>query len=108
MNDTAELTTRLRETAPRIDHWRAQASQLHTLVAAARVSHAVSESLLLSIEETSGAIYAEIAEYNGMLAEIAVHSPAAAAELAGVGEALHLVLMEITELGTELYAVREA
>ena len=33
-------------------------------------------------------------------------SPEAAGELAEVGEALHLLLLEITELGTQMYATR--
>jgi len=56
-----------------------------------------SPSLLQSIETTAGEIYAEISSYDGLVQDVAAVSPAAAAELAEVNDALHLVLMEITE-----------
>ena len=106
MVDAAELGTLLKETAPKIEIWRSQANQLKNLVEAAQIAHTVSDSLLLSIEETTGDIYAEITAYSNVVAEVAKSSPAAASELAVANDALHLVLMEITELGTALYAVR--
>jgi hypothetical protein len=37
---------------------------------------------------------------------VAATSPEAASQLAALDDALHLVLLEVTELTTELYAVR--
>ena len=106
MVDIAELASRLQQTPPKIDRWREQAAQLHGLLDVARAGGAASPSLLQSIETTAGEIYAEISSYDGLVQDVAAVSPAAAAELAEVNDALHLVLMEITELSTALYAVR--
>jgi hypothetical protein len=105
MIDIADVSARLNRTAARIEAWRAQAAQLQALVEAAQITRSVSDSLLQSVEETAGAIYAEIDAHEALKAELAAENPAAAAELAEVGEALHLVLMEITELSTQMYAV---
>ena len=58
-----------------------------------------------SIERTCSAIYAEIAALSAVTSEVSATSVAAAAELAPLNEELRLVLLEITELSTELYAV---
>ena len=106
MVDSVELASLLHDTAPKIEGWRAQAEQLKALVEAARVTGNASDSLLVTVEETAASITAEISTYAEVVAALKEQSPAAAAELSPVSDALHLVLMEITELGTALYAVR--
>lgn len=106
MVDSVELASLLRDTAPKIEGWRSQAEQLKALVEAAHVTGNISDSLLVTVEETAAAITAEISTQSDVVVAVAKDSPAAAAELGPVSDALHLVLMEITELGTALYAVR--
>jgi hypothetical protein len=100
--DTAELAARLNLTAQRIAEWRLDAKRLKDILA---VSHGpVDKLVLLDVEETSGAIYREIAAFDALVADIDKQSHAAAGLIAEVGDSLRLALMDITELGTSMYS----
>jgi hypothetical protein len=101
MIQTNELAARLHLTAERIVEWRADAARLRAILRDS--SGPVSQLALLDVEETSGDIYREIAEFDALLADIDRKSHAAAGQIAEIGDALRLVLMEITELGTKMY-----
>ena len=102
MTDINALAERLHLTATRIEGWKSDAARLKAIVG---TSMGPLESLvLLDAEETSGEIYREIAAFDLMLADIDRTSHVAAGQIAQVGDALRLVLMEITELGTSIYA----
>jgi hypothetical protein len=106
MVSSVELASLLKDTAAKIRAWRAQVEQLRLLVDAARITGGVSESLLVSVEETAGSIHDEIATYAEITRNVASTSLAAASDLAPGSDALHLVLLEVTELSTQLYAAR--
>jgi len=101
MTGTPDIRTTLRHFAENIERWKAEAARLRSETEGTQV---VATDLLIHIEDTSGEMYREIAVFNTVVAEVAQRSPEAAAELAGVGEALHLLLLDFTELGTGLYA----
>ncbi|MDB5538854.1 MAG: hypothetical protein JWQ89_581 [Devosia sp.] len=99
-----DLPERLRAIAADIVGWRDEARRLDE---AARLPEARTDNqLLLSVEETSGAIYKGIASFEELVADVDRTSHAAAGQIAEVGDALRLLLMEITELGTRLYSLR--
>jgi hypothetical protein len=100
------LASVLRDEPAKIDAWRSQASQLKHLVAGAEVAGTVSDDLLTSVEGTCTSIYQEIRKCARVIATVSTNSPDAASQLAALDDALHLVLLEVTELTTELYAVR--
>jgi hypothetical protein len=102
MSSNAEIAERLHHFAVNIERWRAEAARLTLLVSQAREAKAPVEQLV-ALEETASEIYADVAAFRDTVEEVAQKSPAAAAELAGVGDALHLVLLEITELGIRFY-----
>lgn len=106
MTDPSELADRLHPFAEKIERWREDAVILRGLVANAAAANAVDPDVLLRVEEVSGAIYQAIADFDALVAQIGKDSAGAAGELAVVGDALRLVLMEITELGTQMYSVR--
>lgn len=106
MIDGTWLASILRDTPSKIDAWKSQASQLKHLVTAAEVTEGVSDGLLNTAEATCTSIYAEIAKCADVIKTVAATSPQAASQLAALDDALHLVLLEVTELTTELYAVR--
>lgn len=106
MIDGAWLASVLEDTPAKIDAWRSQASQLKHLVTTANVAGGVSDELLNSAERTCTAIYAEIAKCAEVIKTVAASSPHAASQLAALDDALHLILLEITELTTQLYAMR--
>ena len=101
-----DLTARLRPTAQKIEHWRAEAEKIRRLRQTAVEADNVTPDVLQGVEEISGQIYAEIETFDALLAEVTRVSPQSAAELGAVGDALRLVLLEITELGTDMYSVR--
>jgi hypothetical protein len=106
MTDTVDLRLRLGAIATEIEHWRSEASRLR---AAGQLPDAASDdALLLSVEEVSGAIYRGIVDFEELVAEVDRKSHAAAGQVADLGDALRLVLLEITELGTRLYSLRSA
>lgn len=104
--EIADLIERLRAMSTDISGWR---DQITTLRAASRTPEAGSDDkLLLTVEETSGRIYDGISEFDALVVDIDKTSHDAAAQIVEVGDALRLLLMEITELGTQLYALRSA
>ena len=107
MSDAVELAERLRPIAGKIVVWRADAERIRAMMLEASMNNSNDPGALERIEETAGAIFREIEEFRQLLAEIARSSPKAAGELAGVNDALHLVLMEITEISTRMYSFRQ-
>jgi hypothetical protein len=96
------LVERLHLTAERIAEWRADAVLLRGVLADSEGP--VDPALLLAVEEATGKIYREIEAFDAIVANIDKKSHAAAGQIASVGDALRLVLMEITELGTAMYS----
>jgi hypothetical protein len=101
MNNSFAMVDRLRRTAARIAEWEAEAERLRATLGL----NGRDENMLLQIEQTAGAIYREIAAFDAIVEDIERQSPAAAGEIAEVGDALRLVLMEITELSIAAYAL---
>ena len=101
----AELGELLAATPSNLSAWRDQAHQLALLLVAAPIDGRVSDDLHVSIERTCTAIYDEIETCSAAIKAVAETSADAAADLAPLNSALRLVLMEITELGTEFYAI---
>ena len=104
MSSNEEITQRLTHFGENIQKWRDEAARL-TLLATQSRQRPAGLTELTALEETAGAIYADISAFKATIEEIAAKSPAAAAELAAANDALHLVLLEITELGIRLYSV---
>jgi hypothetical protein len=103
MTDSHDLRATLTHFAENIDKWRAEAARLRAETEGKR---GVATELLVHVEDTSGDVYREIQAFNTAVAEVSKQSPQAAGELAEVGEALHLLLLDFTELGTKLYSTR--
>jgi len=101
VSDDPDIRETLKHFAENIDRWRAQTAQLR---ADTDGKQGVTTEVLVHIEDTSGDIYREIEAFNLAVTRVAEQSPKAAGELAGVGEALHLLLLDLTELGTGLYS----
>ena len=108
MPANSEVIMRLRALGQKLEKWRKDAQGFRRLTDEAVATKKIDEGQLLELERTAGDIYDEIAIFNKLVPEIAVESPNAAAELAAVGEALQLVLLDITETGTRMYSVRSA
>lgn len=106
MTDVDVIKNRLRHFGEHIERWRAEATRLRDRAGSDTASSATDAESLVQVETTAGAIYDEIATFKETVLDIAATSPEAAGELAEVGEALHLLLLEITELGTQMYATR--
>ncbi|MEO8756547.1 MAG: hypothetical protein ABI398_02175 [Devosia sp.] len=104
--DGATLSVLMADTPTRIAGWRAQAQQLTQLLVPARIEGHVSDDLHVTIERTCTAIYSEIEAVSAITKDVAKTSAEAAAQLAPIEDVLRLVLLEITELSTELYAIR--
>ena len=103
MSTHQEIADRLRHFGANIEKWQAEAARLKQLAAASRADP-VDKAQLTELEETAGSIYRDINGFNDAVADVAAKSPAAAAELAPVSDAIRLVLLEITELGVRLYS----
>ncbi|MEO6014222.1 MAG: hypothetical protein ABIQ30_11650 [Devosia sp.] len=101
----AELNELLAAIPAKLSAWRDQGQQLALMLVAARIDGRVSDDLHVSIERTCTAIYDEIESCSAVIKRVAETSADAAADLAPLDSALRLVLMEITELGTEFYAI---
>lgn len=102
MSSNAEIAERLEHFAQNIERWRAEAARLTLQVSQARQSQAEVDELV-GLEEMATEIYADVSSFRETVDEIALKSPLAASQLAGVSDALHLVLLEITELGIRFY-----
>lgn len=105
MSSNDGIADRLNHFGRNIERWRTEAARLTLLAARAR-QQKPDDKQLIDLEETATAIYADITEFQRTVDEIAATSPAAAAQLAPVSDAIHLVLLEITELGIKLYSSR--
>jgi chromosome segregation ATPase len=104
MSTNDEIAQRLTHFGSNIQKWRDEAARL-TLLATQSRQRPASKSELTALEETASAIYADISAFKATVDEVTARSPAAASELAAASDALHLVLLEITELGIRLYSV---
>src|SRR5690606_18049927 len=81
-----DLRQRLTELAKDIQHWR---GEVHALRAAKnRPDAATDNGLLVSMEETSGAIYRAIADFDELIRDVDRKSHVAAGQIAEVGDAL--------------------
>lgn len=104
MSTNDEIAQRLTHFGTNIQKWRDEAARL-TLLATQSRQRPASKTELTALEETASAIYGDISAFKATLDEVAARSPTAAAELSPASDALHLVLLEITELGIRLYSV---
>lgn len=102
MSDTTEIADRLHLTASRITQWNADAARLRAILN--EQPGRLDPLVMLDMEETSTAIYREIDAFDTLLIDIDRKSHAAAGQIAEVGDALRLILLAITELGTQMYA----
>lgn len=102
MSETTDIADRLHLTASRIAQWQQDAARLQAILD--ERPGRLEPLVMLDVEETSGAIYREIEAFDTLLADIDRKSHAAAGQIAEVGDALRLVLLTITELGTAMYA----
>ena len=98
-----EIADRLNHFGKSIERWRTEAARLTLLASQAR-QQKPDEAQLVDLEQTATAIYSDITTFQHTVDEIATKSPVAAAQLAPVSDAIHLVLLEITELGIKLYS----
>ncbi len=89
-SDTPDLLERLRITAADITGWREQAESMKAKSREAGAKY--DDKLLLEIEETSGAIYDGIAEFDVLAADVDKASHAAGTQIVEVGDALRLLL----------------
>ena len=103
MTNPQDVRTTLQHFAENIGRWRAEATRLRGKT---EEQQAASTELLVHVEDTAGEIYREIESFDVAVADVAKQSPQAAGELAEVGETLRLLLLDITELGTQLYSTR--
>jgi hypothetical protein len=103
-----ELYARLKQLSENLSSWRKQAERLRFEAYRAERSGQVDDQELVDLEGTAGEIYAGIETFNTLLLEIAKQSATGPAEFAEVGDALHLVLLEVTEVGTRIYRARSA
>ena len=106
MRTTPTFTRRLKTLGADLVRWRAEADRLRVLTEEALSSQQVEHEMLVNVERSAGLLYAEIETFNVLLREVAGQSPAAASELATVDDALRLLLLDVTELGTRLYSIR--
>lgn len=106
MTQSHEIADRLHLTASRIAQWRLDAQRLSTILD--ERPGPLEPLVLLDVEETSGAIYREIEVFDALLVNVDRKSHAAAGQIAEVGDALRLVLLSITELGTKMYGRESA
>ena len=100
-SQTHDIADRLHLTASRIAQWQLDAQRLRAILD--ERPGPLEALVLLDVEETSGAIYREISAFDALLVDVDRKSHAAAGQIAEVGDALRLVLLTITELGTEMY-----
>ena len=106
MIDGPWLASVLEDTPAKIDAWRSQGLQLKHLVTTAGITGEVSDDLLQTAEATCTSIYAEVAKCAEVIKTVAETSPEAASQLAALDDSLRLALLEVTEVTSELYAVR--
>jgi hypothetical protein len=105
MTQELALADRLRPMAGKVIIWRAEAQRVRLAAMKASERNTADPTVLEGIEETAGALYKEIEQFRLLLEETVKASPKAAGQLAEIDDALHLMLMEITELGTQMYSI---
>ncbi len=103
--DAIDLTNRLRPFGDDLAGWRQAVASLRTRVQEAVDAKSIDAETLTMTERSADEIYAAIDRFDVLKAEVAEASPRAAEQLAEVGDALRLVLLEMTELTTRLYSV---
>ena len=106
MSDAVDLTNRLRPFGENLVEWRQAAASLRIKVEEAIKAKSVDAETLTETEQSADKIYEAIDRFDALKSEVAETSPRAAEQLAEVGDALRLVLLEMTELTTRLYSVR--
>ena len=106
MTDTAELSDRLGHYRANIERWQREAKQLRGTADVSRAGSPADTESLVGLERTADEIYAEIASFKDGWVELAETGPDAAGELADISETLHLLLLEITESGIDMYRSR--
>lgn len=104
--DITELSERLKPFAGRVAVWRQRALEINALAENVVASKSVDPEVLVELEQAGTDIRAEIAAFDKLVSAVGAISPASAAQLGSIGDSLRLVLLEITELGTRMYAVR--
>jgi hypothetical protein len=105
-NDTADLARRLEPFMANAAEYRSAAKMLASL--ATQTSHQVSDEVLLRVEEISDDIRSDIARLGDLIKSLRGSSATDLALTTEVDDALRLVLLEVTELGTRLYSARSA
>jgi len=107
MSGTATtFTERLRTFASDLTRWQAEADRLRIRTENALSAGQVEEDALVEVEASASLLYEEIKIFDVLMREVSSRSPTAADELAPVKDALRLLLLEVTELGTRLYSIR--
>jgi hypothetical protein len=105
MTQELALADRLRPMVGKVIIWRAEAQRVRLAAMEASERNTADPTVLEGIEATAGALYKEIEQFRLLLEETVQASPKAAGQLAEIDDALHLMLMEITELGTQMYSI---
>jgi hypothetical protein len=100
------LPERLKQFGDHLATLRGKADELRRDADGAVISGTVDTATLVNAESSADALYVEISAFKTVLAEVEKASPLAAGQLGPVSDALHLLLLEITEIGTRLYSVR--
>jgi hypothetical protein len=108
MSDAAPLADSLTAILQKTKRWREDLEVIRALEQRATTHRAVSEQQLVSVEEISAAVYAEITAFNAMITGHGNPSELEATMIAEVGDVLRLLSLEITELSTRMYAARSA
>jgi hypothetical protein len=100
MTESLALKDRLKRLAADYQVWRAEADALRS-----RASRGGDQEgdILLAVEETSSRLYRGIETFEALNADIDRVSHSTSGQLAEVGDALRMLLLEVTELGIQLY-----
>ena len=103
----ADLYGRLAELAQQLNVGRGAATRLRAAAYEAEVSGRVDDQQLIDLEGVAGEIYVSIEAFNSLpYWTWPRKTPTDLGNLLQVGDLLHPVLLEITELGTRMYRVR--
>ena len=108
MSDAETLISQLTEILQKTKRWREDLEVIRALAQRATTLRAVSEEQLLSVEEISAAVYAQVAAFNTMVTGHGEPSELETTMIAEVGDVLRLLSLEITELSTTMYAALSA
>lgn len=108
MPDAEPLTGRLTAVLDKTKRWREDLEVIRAMAQHATANRAVSEQQLVSVEEISAAVFAEVSTFNAMVAAHGAPSELEGTMIAEVGDVLRLLSLEITELSTRMYAAQSA